>query len=199
MKQFLVPPAESYEKLAIDENPIYTFNELVGPEPILDSLSCATVMFADIAGFTSWSSNRNPVYVFQLLELIFKEFDIVGLQTGVFKVSMIGDCYLATSGLPDIRDEHAEVMAKFSVECQKIFEVVTTELSYTLGSETTYLKLRCGVHSGPVTAGVLRGLQSRFEIFGDTVNTASLMESTGIPTRIQLSQATTDLLTKGGK
>ena len=133
------------------------WKELVGPETIADSFSCATVVFADIAGFTFWSSNRNPVDVFQLLELLFKEFDIVGLHTRVFKVSTIGDFYLATSGLPYIRDDHAEVMAKFLVECQKIFEVVTTELAYTLGSETTYLKLRCGLHSGPVTAGVLRG------------------------------------------
>ena len=106
---------------------------------------------------------------------------------------------MATSGLPDIQDDHAEVMAKFSVKFQKIFEVVTTELSYTLGSETTDFKLRCGLHSGPVTDGVIRGLQSRFEIFGDTVNTASCMESTGIPTRIQLSQTTTDFLIKVGK
>ena len=90
-------------------------------------------------------------------------------------------------------------MDKFSVECQKIFEVVTTELLYTLGSETTYLKLRCGLQSGPVTDGVLWGIRSRFEIFGDTVNTESRMESTGIPTRTQLSQATTDLLIKAGK
>ena len=90
-------------------------------------------------------------------------------------------------------------MAKFSVECQKIFEVVTPEFSYTLGSETTDLKLRCGLHYGPVTSGVLRGLRSRFEIFGDNVNTASHMESTGIPTRIQIYQATTDLLIKSGR
>ena len=124
---------------------------------------------------------------------------MVGLQTGVFKVSTIKDCYLATSGLPDIRDDHAEVMAKFSVECQNIFEVVTTEFSYTLGSETKYSNLRCSLHSGPVTADVLWGIRSRFEIFGDTVNTESCMESTGIPKRIQLSQATTDLLIKAGK
>ena len=99
-------------------------------------------MFVYISGFTSWSSNRNPVDVFQLLELLFKEFDILGFQTGVFKVSTIGDCYLATSGIPDIRDDHAEVMAKFSVECQKIFEVLTNELSYTLVSEIIDLKLR---------------------------------------------------------
>ena len=86
MKQFLVPPADSDEKVAIDENSIYTVNELVGLETITDSFSCATVMFADISGFTSWSSNRNPVDVFQLLELLFKEFYIVGFQTGVFKV-----------------------------------------------------------------------------------------------------------------
>ena len=120
-------------------------------------------MFADIDGFILWSSNRNPVDVFQLLELLFKEFDVVGLQTWVFKVSTIGDCYLATSGLPDIQDYHAEVMVKVSVECQKIFEFVTTKLSYTLGSKTTDLKLRCGLNSGPVTAGVLRGLRSRFK------------------------------------
>ena len=85
MKQFLVPPADSDEKVAINENSIYTVNELVGPEPIADLFSCATVMFADIAGFTSWSSNRNPVDVLQLLELLFKKFDIVGLQTGFFQ------------------------------------------------------------------------------------------------------------------
>ena len=199
MKQLLVPPADSDEKVAINENYIYTANELVGPEPIADSFSCATVMFADISGFTSWSSNRNPVDVFQLLELLLKDFDIVGLQTGVFKVSAIGDCYLETSGLPDIRDDHKEVIAKISVECQNIFEVVPTELLYTLGSEITDIKLRCGLHYGTVTDGVLRGLQSRFEIFYDTVNTASRMESTGTPTRIQLSWATTDLLIKAGK
>ena len=79
MKQFLVPPADSDEKVAIYENFIYTVNKLVDPEPISDSFSCATVMFTDIAGFTSWSSNRNSVDVFQLLELLFKEFNIVGL------------------------------------------------------------------------------------------------------------------------
>ena len=90
MKQFLVPPADSDEKVDINENSIYTVSKLVGPEPIAYSFSCATVMFADIVGLASCSSNRNPVDFFQLLELIFKEFDIVGLQTGVFKVSTIG-------------------------------------------------------------------------------------------------------------
>ena len=71
MKQFLVLPADSDEKVAIGENFIYTVNKLVGPEPIADSFSCATVIFADIVGFTSWGSNRNSVDVFQLLELLY--------------------------------------------------------------------------------------------------------------------------------
>ena len=74
-----------------------------------------------------------------------------------------------------------------------------TKLSYTLGYETTDLKLRCGLHYGPVTSGFLQGIRSRFEIFRNTVNTASHMESTGVPTRIHLSQETTDLPIKAGK
>ena len=85
MKQFIVLPEDIDEKVAIDENSIYTVNELVGPEPIANSFSCATVVFSDIAGFTSWSSNRNSVDVFQLMELLIKEFDIVGLQIGFFQ------------------------------------------------------------------------------------------------------------------
>ena len=86
MKQFLVSPADSDEKVAITDNSVYTVNELVGPEPIAYSFSCATIMFADIAGFTLWSSNRNPVDVFQLSELLFKEFDIVGSKKGVLNL-----------------------------------------------------------------------------------------------------------------
>ena len=69
LKQVIFQGSQSLndEKVAIDENSIYTVNELVGPEPIAYSFSCPTVMFADISGFTSWSSNRNPVDVFQLL------------------------------------------------------------------------------------------------------------------------------------
>ena len=76
MKQFLVLPADSDERVAIHENSIYTFNELVGPEPIAYSFSCATVMFAEISGFTSWISNRNPFDVFHLLELLFKKVEL---------------------------------------------------------------------------------------------------------------------------
>ena len=78
-------------------------------------------------------------------------------------------------------------------------ERITKELVSTLGSGTETLRLRVGLHSGPTTAGVLRGERARFQLFGDTVNTASRMESTGMKGRIQVSQATYDILLGSGK
>ena len=90
-------------------------------------------------------------------------------------------------------------MAKFAMDCRDKMQQVTQELEPTLGKETTTLALRVGLHSGPTTAGVLRGDKSRFQLFGDTVNTSARMESNGLPNKIHVSQATADLLTAAGK
>jgi hypothetical protein len=90
-------------------------------------------------------------------------------------------------------------MAGFALECRKIMRDVTRALERELGPETGDLCMRIGLHSGPVTAGVLRGEKSRFQLFGDTVNTASRMESTGEENLVQLSSATAKLLAEGGK
>jgi hypothetical protein len=97
-------------------------------------------------------------------------------------------------GLPDKRADHAVVMAKFAQDCLNTMSTKTKELEIELGPDTTELGLRVGLHSGPVVAGVLRGEMSRFQLFGDTMNTASRMESTGVSNRIQVSQETADLL-----
>lgn len=90
-------------------------------------------------------------------------------------------------------------MVKFARDCLYKIGQVTSELALELGEDTNDLRMRVGLHSGPTTAGVLRGIKGRFQLFGDTVNTASRMESTGMPGRIQISQTTADELLSRGK
>jgi class 3 adenylate cyclase len=163
-------------------------------KPIADLFPHTTIMFADISGFTAWSSAREPAAVFTLLETIYRAFDEIAKRRRVFKVEVVGDCYVAVCGLPDARKDHYAVMCRFAQDCMSAMHVHTKELEVRLGPDTGDLSLRVGLHSGPVVAGVLRGDKSRFQLFGDTMNTASRMESTGTPNRIQLSQATADLL-----
>lgn len=168
-------------------------------EPIADLFPHTTVFFADIAGFTAWSSEREPSHVFKLLETLYSAFDRIAAKLGVFKVETVGDCYVAVTGLPEPNENHAVVMALFAKECLSIMSELTRSLESTLGPSTGSLALRVGMHSGPVIAGVLRGEKSRFQLFGDTMNTASRMESNGQVNRIQVSQTTADLLELAGK
>ncbi len=102
------------------------------------------------------------------------------------------------TGVPDPKDDHAVVMAKFAEECRFKTNKVLTELVSEFGTSVNSLSMRFGMHSGSVTAGVLRGSKSRFELFGDTINTASRMESTGRPNKIQISTQTAQLLEDSG-
>lgn len=124
---------------------------------------------------------------------------MIAKRRRVFKVEVVGDCYVAVCGLPDPRVDHAIVMCKFAMECVREMNRLTQELELELGPDTTELCLRVGLHSGPVVAGVLRGEKSRFQLFGDTMNTASRMETTGVPNMVHISQETADLLIEANK
>jgi len=168
-------------------------------KPMADLYLNTTIIFADVVGFTAWSSVREPSQVFSLLETIYGAFDDIAKQRKVFKVETVGDCYVAVSGLPDPRPDHAVVMARFARDIMAKMREKVQELEVTHGPDTGDLTLRIGLHSGPVTAGVLRGERARFQLFGDTMNTTARIESSGEPSQVHVSQETADLLTAAGK
>lgn len=114
-------------------------------------------------------STREPFQVFQLLETIYGALDEIAKRRRVFKVETVGDCYVAVAGMPDPRKDHAVVMARFARDCIFKMNEYSHKLETTLGPDTADLTFRIGLHSGPVTAGVLRGQNARFQLFGDTM------------------------------
>mgnify|MGYP000022019854 CR=1 FL=1 len=151
------------------------------------------------SGFTRWSSERSPTEVFHLLETLYGAFDKLAARRRVYKVETVGDCYVACTGVPKPDKNHALEMAKFAHECMSCLEVVLASLERALGPETRQLNMRIGLHSGQVLAGVLRGERRRFQLFGDTMNTASRIEHGGAPGRIHLSESTANKLREAGK
>eukprot|EP00977_Amphora_coffeiformis_P021283 scaffold9134_cov170-Amphora_coffeaeformis.AAC.7 len=141
----------------------------------------------------------NTIYVCKLLETLYKAFDEIATRRKVFKVETVGDCYVAVAGVPDARKDHAVIMARFAADCMRRMNALTKKLEKILGPDTADLRMRIGLHSGPVTAGVLRGERSRFQLFGDTMNTAARIESTSFGNKIQVSQETADLIAAAGK
>jgi hypothetical protein len=122
-------------------------------KPIAELFPNTTVYFADIAGFTAWSSVREPSHVFMLLETLYGSFDKIAKQYGIFKVETIGDSYVAVCGLPEPTPNHAVAMAKFAFACRVKMKEITKEVELTLGPGTADLELRTGLHSGPTIAG----------------------------------------------
>jgi class 3 adenylate cyclase len=165
--------------------------EALKSPPIADHFDDCTVLFADIVQFTAWAATKSPERVFKVLEAIFREFDASARRHDVFKVETIGDCYMACTGVPNPSATHANRMADFALSLIPRI----ARACESCGMDSDALQVRVGMHSGSVTAGVLRNDKSRFQLFGDTVNSASRMESTGEAGRVQCSADTAALLT----
>jgi len=177
----------------------HTSEGLFGSKPIADFHPETTIMFADLVGFTAWSSTREPTQVFTLLEVLYSAFDRMAKRRRIFKVETVGDCYVAAAGVPVPRQDHAIAIAKFASDVLTAVPLLLTKLETSLGPDTAELAIRIGIHSGPVTSGVLRGDKGRFQLFGDAMNSASRMETTGAPGRIHVSPQCADIIRKAGK
>ena len=142
----------------------------------------STVLFADLVGFTPLANSMEPNELVRMLNGLFSEFDRLTELHGFEKIKTIGDAYMAASGVPIAQPNHAELIAKMAVD------MVASIKRYP------DLDIRIGIHSGPVIAGVIGKKRLTFDLWGDTVNIASRMESHGIPGMIQISQDTRKLL-----
>ncbi len=146
-----------------------------------------TVLFADLVDFTEFSSQTSPRELVEILNVIFSKFDQLAEQHGVEKIKTIGDAYMAVAGLPTPRPDHARSIAQMALDMQAAIAQFNAE-------KVAPFRLRIGINSGPVVAGVIGIKKFSYDLWGDTVNTASRMESHGIPGYIQVTAATYEQL-----
>lgn len=147
---------------------------------IADAFDNVSVLFADIAGFTPLSAQTTPAEIVGMLNRIFVEFDRIARTHGAEKIKTIGDAYMVASGVPEHRLDHSRVIA----ECALDMVEVVAQQANPLGMP---IQLRIGIHSGPAIAGVIGAHKFAYDLWGDTVNVASRMESSGSPGRIQVT------------
>jgi len=160
-------------------------------DTIADTFPEATVMFADIVGFTQLSAQISAKQLVELLNKIFSQFDKLADKHRLEKIKTIGDAYMVVGGLPTPRPDHAIAIAEMALDMQVAVTKVNTKLKLELGQP---LQIRIGINTGPVVAGVIGLKKFIYDLWGDTVNTASRMESQGIPDCIQVTASTYELL-----
>jgi guanylate cyclase len=158
------------------------------PGSIADHFDEASILFADVVDFTPLASGLDAREVVGLLDRLFTSFDELVDRYGVEKIKTIGDCYMVAAGVPRQRPDHAHALARLAIEMR---ECVKRCLPDSDGHD---LRLRIGISSGPVVAGVIGRRRFLYDLWGDTVNMASRMESHGTPDEIQITRSTWELL-----
>ncbi|MBL1177087.1 adenylate/guanylate cyclase domain-containing protein [Pantanalinema sp. GBBB05] len=150
---------------------------------IAESFAEATVLFADIVDFTQTSSHRSPIEIVNLLNHIFSAFDYLAERHQLEKIKTIGDAYMVVGGVPTPRPDHAAAIAEMALDMQDAIVKFNQETGESFS-------IRIGISTGPVVAGVIGTKKFIYDLWGDTVNTASRMESQGLPNHIQVTAAT---------
>lgn len=157
------------------------------PKNLADSYTNVSVLFADIVGFTELSSHISPWELVELLNQIFSEFDALAELHELEKIKTIGDAYMVVSGLPEPREDHAQAIADMALDMQGAIATFNHKTGQNF-------RIRIGIATGPVIAGVIGIKKFIYDLWGDTVNIASRMESHGIPGAIQVTRETYSFL-----
>lgn len=154
-------------------------------------IDMVTVLFTDFKGFTQLSEKVTPKELVKDLHECFSAFDEICGKYGIEKIKTIGDAYMAAGGLPTVTEDHAEKVIRAAIEMR---DFVERGKARKIDAGMPYFEIRIGVHTGPVVAGIVGVKKFQYDIWGDTVNTASRMESSGIPGKINISGATFNLV-----
>ena len=153
---------------------------------IADDYDAVSVLFADVVDFTPMSADMSPTELVGLLNSVFSTFDGIVEELGLEKIKTVGDEYMVAAGVPLARPDHAHVMAELALRIR--------DHTDSHEFEGHRIRLRIGINSGPVTAGIVGTHKYAYDLWGDVVNTASRMESEGIPDTIQITPATDALI-----
>jgi len=173
------------ERLLNNVLPAKIANQLIEApnEPIADRFDEATVLFADIVGFTEMSERLSASEIVAILNELFSEFDVVAMDLRIEKIKTIGDAYMAVSGVPDIKEDHADRMVQLAIKMLEITQTIS-------GKHGEDFSLRVGIATGPITAGVIGKAKFAYDVWSSTVNLAARLESNGQAGRIHISSET---------
>jgi class 3 adenylate cyclase/CheY-like chemotaxis protein len=150
---------------------------------IAESHSDVTLLVSDLAGFTTLTASTDPVQIVSLLNEIFSAFDLLVEKHGLEKIKIIGDACMVAGGIHTHQSDHAEVIAELAFGFQKQVELLNERWN-------TSFRIRIGIHTGPLVAGVIGRKTFAYDVWGETVNTACRLESTGKAGAIQISEST---------
>ena len=158
---------------------------------IADSFDSVTILFSDIVSFTKTTSNHSATEIVEALNALIQRFDDSAKKLGVEKIKTIGDAYMAACGVPSPNKRHAEIMLKFAIQMHK-------DLAEYNKTSRIKFRIRIGLNSGPVIAGIIGKNKFIYDIWGDTVNVASRMESNCSPGHIRMTESVVNLIKSHG-